>query len=113
MQILFSLYCRFRDRDDLDPVFLNYGGDVSLSSLITELDSNPKMTGKEFIWKIAHEWILKRHLDVAREKMYYGRDGYYFSVTDGLCCFRYKPYPEFQGNRLVQLAQVMKDLDML
>lgn len=113
MRILFSLYCRFKDRDDLNSVFLNYGGDVSLSSLITQIDSNPNMTAKEFLWEITHNWILKRHLDVAREKMYYGRDGYYFSMTDGLCCFRYKPYPEFQGNRLVQLTRVMKDLDML
>ena len=113
MQILFALYSRFRNRDDLDQVFLNYGGDISLLGLITEIDNNPNMTAKEFIWRIAHNWILKRHLEVAREKMYYGRDGYYFSMTDGLCCFRYKPYPEFQGNRLVQLTHVMKDLDML
>ena len=71
------------------------------------------MTVHDFLVRVMNEWILKKHLLVAREKMMRSSDGYYFSITDGICYKLHDAEPDFQGNRLIQLAQVMKDLEML
>ncbi len=114
LKILLSLYNRFVNRDELNSIYLQEGADVSINSLIKLVDEYCEKPIIEFIKYIMINWIVKRHEDVAQEKLLQKRDGFYFEKIDKL----YVPAghfsePGFKGLRMLQLMQVMKDLDML
>lgn len=111
--VLLSIYNRFKGREDINPEYLAYGEDVSITNLLLEIDSHMNNSVNDLLRFFAENWILKRHLDVARNKMYYGRDAFYFYMDQELCfCKKSDANPDFPGLRLMQLMQVMKDLDM-
>ena len=69
---------------------------------------------KEFLVFIMHKWLVEQHYYTAFEKMLQRRDGFYYEIVDGIYHSRgYQFKIDFQGIRMVQLMQVMKDLDML
>ena len=59
------------------------------------------------------EWILRRHEAVSFRKMMEGRDGYFVEKIDGKYYHKSDAYPDYTGNRLMQLKSVMIDLDMM
>ena len=111
--VLFSIYNRYKNRDDVNPLLIKYGEDVSIITLVEKIDSFMSGTVEELLRFFAEKWVLKRHLDVARNKMYYGRDAFYFYTESDFCILkRNDANPDFPGLRLMQLMQVMRDLDM-
>lgn len=113
IKLLLSVYNRFKDRDDLHNAFFSYGDEVSFSKLFELVEAYKNKPIIEFVTYIMENWIIKRHQLVAFNKLVDGRDGYYFELVDGIFIRKEIPEPDFQGIRLVQLLQIMKDLDML
>jgi hypothetical protein len=113
LMVLFSLYNRFKNRDDIDPLLISYGEDISIINLVKEIDLYMDDTVESFLRFLTEQWVLKRHLEVARNKMYYGRDAFYFYIENDVCFLkRNDAKPDFPGLRLMQLMQVMRDLGM-
>ena len=67
----------------------------------------------EFLTYIMDKWLIDHHYETALEKLYGGRDGFYYEIANGYYYKKSEFNFEFQGNRFVQLMQVMKDLDLL
>lgn len=111
--VLASINNRYKNRTDIDSILISYGDEVSIKELIRLLEEFENKSIKEFLTYISENWIIRRHLLVAQEKMYYDRDAFYFHMNDGLCFTTgHDVSADFQGIRLLQLMQVMKDLDM-
>ena len=113
IRVLLSLYNRFSRRSDINEEYLAMGRDVSLSKLISLVDEYAKKPVSEFIAFIMTNWIIHKHERTAIEKLYYGRDGFFFERIDDKFSHKSSMYPDYQGIRLQQLTQVLKDLDML
>ncbi len=113
IKVIFSIYNRFKNREDLNKSYLEYGDDVSIASMIRLVDEFVDLKIKEFVAHIMKNWIVERHERVALNKMSGGRDGYFIERIDNMYIRRATVSPEFQGIRLIQLMQVMKDLDMI
>jgi len=116
IKVLLSVYNRFYERDDLDEEikqYLKYGYPVSIDELFKLVDKYKNKPTYEFISFIMDNWLIDHHYTTALEKMYAGRDGFYYEVTDGYYFKKSEFGFEFQGNRFIQLMQVMKDLDLL
>ena len=116
LKILLSIYNRFLDRNDFseeDKKYLQYGYPVSLSMLIELVDKYKNRPIYEFLTYIIDKWLIDHHYETALEKLYGGRDGFYYEITNGYYYKKSEFNFEFQGNRFVQLMQVMKDLDLL
>ena len=62
---------------------------------------------------IMNEWLIKQHYNTALAKFQRGEDGFYYEYVAG----KYSKCADFgfdfQGNRMIQLFQVMKDLDVM
>lgn len=112
IKIMLSIYNRFVNREDVNLNYLDYGGNVSISSLIDLVNEFFEKPIGEFAAHIMANWIVKQHEKTAFEKILYGRDGYYIENIEGVYVYKHDMYPDFQGIRLIQLNQVMKDLDM-
>lgn len=110
--ILLSIYNRFNNRNDIDENLIEFGEDVSLSMFFEMINDNMENTVGYFLASLM-SWIVNRHNDVAFEKMAQGRDGYFYYINEGKYYHRNTVEPGFQGIRIQQLMQVMKDLDML
>ena len=67
----------------------------------------------DFIIFIMDKWIIDQHYNTAFEKLFYNVDGFFYEIIDGKYLKRHSFYIDFQGNRMIQLMNVMKDLDML
>lgn len=113
IRVLLSLYNRFSNRSDLNEEYLAIGKDVSISKLISLVDEYTEKPVADFIAYIMTNWIIRKHERTAIEKLYYGRDGFFFERIDDKFCHKSSMYPDYQGIRLQQLTQVLKDLDML
>lgn len=113
LKILFSVYNRFKERDDVDKKNLMIGEPISITVFIGKIEELWNAPVSELLNYIVKEWILKQNERVAFEKLMQGRDGYLFErVNDTLYKTTDKDYsPDFQGIRLVNLYQIMKDLD--
>ena len=68
---------------------------------------------QSFIISIMQSWIVDQHYLTALDKMIQGRDGFYYEIIDGRYVKKHDFDMDFQGIRMIQLAQVMRDLDML
>ena len=116
IKVLLSVYNRFKNREDFSDnskQYLMYGFPVSiveLDRLVKEYSNKPIY---EFISYIMDKWLIDHHYSTALEKLYGGRDGFYFELTDGYYFKKYDFEFKFQGNRFIQLMQVMKDLDLI
>ncbi len=114
MQLILSVYERFKDRDDVNQYYMSLGAPVSMNDVIQTIDLYREKSFKELVAFVMSKWTLHQHINTAVRKMLEGRDGFYVECVDGSYFYRgHSMYPAFQGIRLIQLLQVMKDLDML
>ena len=114
LKILFSIYNRFKNREDTPAHFLDMGEPVSMNAFIRKVDEcwdKPVIDLLAFIMK---EWILDQNEKVAFAKLLQGRDGYIFErIGEMYRGTGREPAAEFQGVRLINLYQVIKDLDYI
>lgn len=118
LKIVLSMYNHFSNREDLgdDQLFFEYGMDsesIPISDVLQGVDSFINSSIKDFLLMIMDEWLIKQHYITAFEKMLQDRDGFYYEVIDGKYIKRKEFEIDFQGIRLVQLSQVMKDLEVI
>ena len=114
IQLILSVCERFKERDDVNPYYLSLGSPISISDVIQKVEAYGDRPLSEFVADVMSSWVLHQHLNTAVRKMLEGKDGFYVEIVDGRYFHRGQPmYPGFQGIRLLQLLQVMKDLDML
>ncbi|MDF2854637.1 MAG: hypothetical protein K0Q87_488 [Neobacillus sp.] len=118
IKIILSVYNRFADRNDLgnEKAFFTYGVDsqtISMAELFETVEAYRDRSIKEFILFVMQQWLVEQHYITAFEKMLQNRDGFYYEVIDGLYIKKHDFDMDFQGIRMIQLMQVMKDLDML
>ena len=116
IKILLSIYNRFYNREDFseeNKKYFMYGYPVSIDELFKLVNKYINKPIYEFITYVMDNWLIDHHYTTALEKMYAGRDGFYYEITDGYYFKKSEFSFEFQGNRFIQLMQVMKDLDLL
>lgn len=118
IKIILSMYKHFHNREDLgdDRYFFDYGIDsesISFTDMFEGVDSLKNASVKDFIVFVMDEWLIQQHYMTAYKKMLQGRDGYYYEVVDGKYIKRKDFDIDFQGIRIIQLAQVMKDLNVI
>lgn len=118
LKVILSIYNRFHDRDDLgeDRLFFDYGYDsdsIPFNELFEEVDKRKNASVKDFLEFVMNNWLIEQHYWTAYEKMLQGRDGFYFELVNGRYIRRFDFDMDFQGIRLIQLAQVMKDLEVI
>lgn len=118
IKLMLSVYKRFYNRDDLDDtMFMDFFkrdyDNLALSDwfkLVEEYEDKPL---KELLCYVMKHYCIKQHLNTAKRKMYYGRDGYYIEKISDVYYYIRKHYVFFKGNRIMQFISVMKCLDML
>ena len=107
-EVRFDLYCsqckEEKTKETDDPC------NECLAEPINQYSNKPIY---EFISYIMDKWLIDHHYSTALEKLYGGRDGFYFELTDGYYFKKSDFEFKFQGNRFIQLMQVMKDLDLI
>jgi hypothetical protein len=116
IRALLSVYNRFNGRTDLSEAskqYLHQGYPVSISELINLVKGYMDQPIYKFISYTMDKWLIDHHYFTALEKLYGGRDGFYFELTNGYYFKKSDFSFEFQRNRFIQLMQVMKDLDLL
>lgn len=118
LTILLSVYNRLNQRKDFNEHQLKYfdygtGGSVSFNEVFKVIEDYKNRPIKDFLAYIMLHFLINQHLQTAFGKMLDNRDGYYIQEMDG----KYIAVREFgwffQGNRMVQLYSVMKDLDVI
>lgn len=118
LKIILSMYNHFYDRKDLgeDCFFFDYGIDsnsIPFSDLFDEVNKHMEDSIKSFLVFIMDNWLIQQHYMTAFEKMLQDRDGFYYEIIDGKYIKREEFYIDFQGIRLIQLSQVMRDLEVI
>lgn len=118
LSIILSMYNHFHDREDLgeDRLFFEYGYDsnsIPISDLFEAVDNHKNSTIKEFLVFVMDNWLIQQHYMTAFEKMLQDRDGFYYEIIDGKYIKREEFAIDFQGIRLIQLSQVMRDLEVI
>ncbi len=118
LKIILSVYNHFRDRSDLRKCyyFFDLGADshsISLNELFDMIDSFKEKTIENFLLAIMQSWVIEQHYLTAFDKMVQGRDGFFYEIVNGRYVKKHDFVLAFQNIRMVQLAQVMRDLDML
>ncbi|MBE5923593.1 MAG: hypothetical protein E7271_03875 [Lachnospiraceae bacterium] len=118
LKIILSVYNRFVDRTDFgdEKIFFEYGEDsqsISINELFLQVKNHMDKTIKDFIVYIMKHWLVEQHYYTAFNKLLQGRDGFYYEIIDGRYIRKHEYDVFFQENRMVQLTQVMRDLDML
>lgn len=114
LYLILSVYLRFREREDIKQEYLEAGEGLSLSHVIEVIEQFEHKPIFEFVEYVMGQWIVEQHLNTAYGKMLLDRDGYYIERINGkYYSTGHSASPNWQGIRLIQLLQVMKDLDML
>ena len=118
LKIILSIYNRFVDRDDYseEAAYLTWGNETSsiaLEELILTVQNYKNRSVKDFLIYVMDQWLIEQHYKTAFEKLLQRRDGFYYEIVDGVYYHKHDFDIAFQGIRLYQLAQVMKDLDIL
>lgn len=111
--VLLSVCNRFIHREDVDVHQLSIGGSSSVMALYEKVQEYAAQPVADFLAYVMSEWILKRHEAVAFRKMTEGRDGYFVEKINGKYYHKFDSYPDYTGNRMMQLKHVMIDLDMM
>ena len=125
MKIALSVYKRFKDRDDLGETaaLLDYGrgkypgtGSLSFNEWIAIVEEYKNKSIEELLVRIMKSCIVDQHKRTCYDKLTRSSqsiDGFYFECIDDLYIKNEHEFQvDFQGIRLIQLMQVMKDLDM-
>ena len=118
IKIILSVYNRFINRSDFgeEKVFFEYGEEnhsISINELFKQVNHYKNESIKDLIVYIMKNWLVEQHLYTAFNKLLQGRDGFYYENIDGRYIRKHEYEVSFQGNRMIQLTQVMRDLDML
>jgi hypothetical protein len=118
IRVILSVYNRFYDRTDFheEKAFLSYGDDsqsISLTEAFEIIDGFKNHKVQDFLVFVMKQWLVEQHYITAFEKMMQNRDGFYYEIIDRSYVRKHEFYMDFQGIRMIQLMQVMKDLDML
>ena len=118
LRVILSMYNRFVNRSDFgeESSFLARGsesGSISFEELISTVDEYKTRSVRDFLIHLMDEWLIEQHYRTAFEKMLNGRDGFFYEIEDGYYVHKHPFDLRFQGIRLMQLASVMTDLDML
>ena len=118
LKIIFSTYNRFQNKDEYGDAaaFLHYGLDtnsIALTELVESVAEYWNRPIKDFLVFVMKTYLIDQHYATAFEKMLQGRDGFYYEIVDGSYIKKHDFALDFQGVRLIQLMQVMKDLNML
>lgn len=118
IKIILSVYNRFRNRTDLgyEKAFFSYGNDsqsISMNEVFEIVDEFKTKSIKEFILFVMKDWLVEQHYITAFEKILQNRDGFYYEIIENQYIKKHDFKMDFQGIRMIQLMQVMKDLDML
>ncbi len=111
--VMLSLYDRFKDRSDVIEEQLHIGGAISVATMMKKIDDFRNRPISDFLVFLMTDWVIKRHEEVAFRKMIEGRDGFFVEKIDGRYYHRFDSYPDYSGNRMLQLTSVMKDLGMV
>jgi hypothetical protein len=117
IRIVLSVYKHFKGRDfGEEKAFFDYGIEsqsVSMTEMFELVDSYREKPIYDFIIHIIQNWIIQQHYITAFDKMLQGRDGFYYEIIDNRYIKKHEFTMGFQGIRMQQLTQVMRDLDML
>lgn len=119
LRIILSIYNWIMTKGEWgeNEIYLTFGADnhsIPLTELVDAVEEHKERSVKEFLVFIMQDWLVEQHYVTAYEKMLYGRDGFYYEIVDEKYQNRGREFELFfQGNRMIQLAQVMKDLDMI
>lgn len=118
IRVILSVYNRFSHRNDLgdEKAFFNYGVEsqsISLNEMFSKVDEYRNKPIRDFIVYVMKSWVIDQHYLTAWDKMMQGRDGFYYEIIDKKYVRKHEFGLAFQGIRMVQLARVMRDLDML
>ena len=125
LRLMLSVYNRFADRKDLQDasVFLDYGkgrlpgtGSISINEWSETVHDFYNLSIGELLAHIMKEYIIQQHIRTCFEKLTrtsQSVDGFYFELIDDVYIKNEHIFQvDFQGLRILQLMQVMKDLDM-
>ena len=125
LRLMLSVYNRFADRKDLQDasVFLDYGkgrlpgtGSISINEWSETVHNFYNLSIGELLAHIMKEYIIQQHIRTCFEKLTrtsQSVDGFYFELIDDVYIKNEHIFQvDFQGLRILQLMQVMKDLDM-
>lgn len=118
IRIILSVYNHFSNNDVFgdERAFFDYGKDsqsISMTEMFDLVNSYKSKTIYEFIIHIMQFWLIEQHYITAFDKMLQGRDGFFYELIDKRYVKKHEFSLDFQGIRMIQLAQVMRDLDML
>ncbi len=118
LKIVLSMYNRFVDRDDYgdEASYLTWGNDsssISFEELILLVNKYIHQPIKDFLSYVMDHWLIEQHYKTAFEKLLQQRDGFYYEILEGKYIHKHNFDIDFQGIRLFQLSQVMRDLDIL
>lgn len=118
IKVILSVYNKFCNRDDLkeEESFLDKGRgteSISMTEMFACVQEYGSSSIKTFIEFIIKTWIVEQHYNTAKNKALQGRDGFYFEIVNGEYSRRSEFSLDFQGLRMVELKQVMRDLDMI
>ena len=119
LNIMLSVYNRFLNRNDINEEIYRYCSignskdQFSLTEFFDMVENYKNKSIKSFLEVIMKEKLIKQHLNTAFEKMLNNRDGYYIEEIDGKYIKVHDFELKYQGLRLVQLFNIMKDLDIL
>ncbi len=118
IRVILSVYNRFQNRNDLEEEkkLLHLGREtqsIALTEMFELVDGFLNKPIFQFAEYIMRHWIIEQHYLTAFDKMIQGRDGFYYEVINDRYIKKHDFDMAFQGIRMVQLAQVMRDLDLL
>lgn len=119
LKILFSVYKRFKNRDDFEVStqrFFLYGKDndsICMEDFFKLLEENKYESIGFLLRYIMENYLIKQHMNTSFEKKLRGVDGYFLEEIEGKYVLKEHYSFDYQGNRLAQVYSVMKDLGMI
>lgn len=118
VKLILSVYNRMINREDFgsDNAYLQYGlasHSIAITELFKLVAEYREKSLQSFLVYIMEHWLVQQHYITAFEKLMQNRNGFFYEVVDGMYIRKCGMGVGFQGIRLSQLMQVMKDLDML
>ena len=118
IKVILSVYNRLNNRADLEEFqcYFFYGRDsqsIALEDVFEIVNEYKEKALVDFMIYVMKKWLIEQHYITAFEKMLQNRDGFFYEYNDDLYIKKHDFKIDFQGIRMIQLMQIMKDLDML
>lgn len=118
LKVMFSIYNWLKENMPFgdEQSLIYYGADnhsISLAEFVDTVDEYKGDSLENFVLFVMETWLVKQHYITAFEKALYGIDGFFYEIVDGEYHKTHDFSIDFQNNRMTQLLQVMKDLDLL